>query len=454
MSPHPNPLLLPELRAMLEAGDHTGLTEIMHEFHAARVAEFAEGLTVEETWQLLAHGDVRRQAEVFPFFSEDKELALVQGVGREKMSQLLEAMPHDDRVDLLRRCDAATLDTLMPLIAKAEREDIRGLFSYHAQSVGAVMTTDYATLGPDLLVSEAIERLRQVASHRETIYYVYVIDDQRHLIGFVSLRDLILARPTAKVRDIMKEDVISVTADQDQEHVARMLAKFDFIAIPVVDLENRIVGIVTHDDLIDVLEEEATEDFHLSAAVSPLTRGYRHTGIVNLYSRRVMWLVILVFVNLISSGVIAAYEETLQASIALAFFLPLLIDSGGNTGSQAATLVIRALATNEVRLGGWLPVLLKEIAVGAGLGLTMALASFLLGWFRGGVEVGIIVGLSMICIVMITNLIGALLPFILTRLRLDPAVASSPLITTISDATGLFLYFTIATWIMAAMGTL
>lgn len=443
-----NPLLLPEIRGMLAENDTDGIRAMVEELHPASTAEFAEGLLVEEIWQVLNHAPIPRQAEIFPFFSLDKQKELVSGVGRERISKLLEAMSHDDRVDLLQHLDADVTESLLPLVAKADREDIRLLLSYPEHSAGSVMTTDYASLVPELTVQDALNQLRQQAPHRETIYYIYVIDKERHLIGFVSLRDLILASPKALIRDIMQEEIVSVQVDQDQEEVAQELAYYDFLAMPVVDAQQRLVGIVTHDDVADVFEDEATEDFHLGAAVKPLTHGYSQTSIWALYQRRVGWLVILVFVNLVSSGVISAYEETLQATIALAFFLPLLIDSGGNTGSQAATLIVRALATDEVSLGGWLKVIRKELFVGLTLGGTMAIASFLLGSLRGGWGVGMVVGLSMLGIVLVTNLIGVMLPFILTRLKFDPAVASSPLITTVADATGLLLYFSIANLIL------
>lgn len=449
-----NPLLLPEIRALLAEGNHDDLTEIMETLHPASVAEFAEDLSPDETWQLLDHGSLERQVEVFSFFPLQKQAELVTSIDRERMSNLLEAMSHDDRVDLLKRLDEETVESLLPLVAQADRHDIRRLLTYPEDSAGAVMTTDYASLPANVTVQEALTQLRMQAPQRETIYTVFVVDDQRHLIGVVSLRDLVLARPQALVGDLMKRDVISVRADADREDAARKLAEYDFLAMPVVDDDNRLVGIVTFDDVADVLEAEATEDIHLGAAVAPLVESYTRSGVWSLYSRRVGWLVALVFVNLVSSGVIASYEETLQAAIALAFFLPLLIDSGGNTGSQAATLIVRALAVDEVHLGQWFKVVGKELAVGLSLGATMAVASFLLGTFRGGVVVGFVVGLSMLCIVLITNLVGVLLPFALTRLRLDPAVASSPLITTVADAIGLLLYFAIATRVMGAMDML
>jgi len=447
-----NPLLLPELRKLLEEKNVAELQHLLTELHPASIADFSEGLSVEETWELLNQAPIDQQEEIFTFYSQAKQEELATGAGRKRLSALLERMSHDDRVDLLKQLDDNVVDSLLPLVAKAEREDIRKLMSYPEDTVGAVMTTDYATLPPEVSVSEAIERLRHQAPSAETIYFVYVVNREHHLLGVVSLRDLILAKPTAKVVDLMQTDLVTVRAEQDRQDVAQEVSKYDLLAIPVVDAGQRLVGIVTHDDVTDVIEAEATEDFHLSAAISPLVKGYGNTGIWPLYHRRVGWLVILVFVNLVSSGVIAAYEEVLEAALALAFFLPLLTDSGGNTGSQAATLIIRALGTGELTLGHWWKVVMKELMVGMSLGMTMAVASAILGLFRGGIEIGLIVGLTMFFVVILTNLLGVLLPFILTRLRIDPAVASSPLITTMADASGLLVYFTIASWILGGVG--
>ncbi len=450
----PNPLLLPEFRELLTEGNTETLTELMSDMHPASIAEFSEGLDVDETWQLLSYAPIERQAEVFSFYPTENQEELVSDVGRERMSSLLEAMSHDDRVDLLKQLDEDVVESLLPLVARADREDIRKLMSYPEHTAGAVMTTDYATLPADATVSEALSLLRRQAPNAETIYYVYVVDKDRHLVGFVSLQDLILARPTALVRDIMQPEVVCVAVEQDREEVAQELAKYDFLAIPVVDEQNRLVGIVTHDDVADVMEAEATEDFHLAAAVTPLIRGYGQSGVWSLYRRRIGWLLMLVFVSLLSSGVIEAYEEVLHSVIALAFFLPLLIDSGGNTGSQASTLIVRALATDEVDPKQLMQIVWKELSVGLSLGVTMAVASFFLAMFRGGFDVGLIVGISMLCIVLTSNLLGVMLPFLLSKLRVDPAVASSPLITTVADVLGLLLYFVVATQMMAWLGTL
>ena len=447
-----NPLLIPELRELLAEDNLHTLTETLSEMHPASVAEITSGLQAPEIWTLLACLPVDTQAQVFSFYPEELQETLVNEGEPERVRHIVEAMSHDDRVDLLQSLEPEKVEEILPLLNRAEREDIRRLLSFPEESVGSVMTTDYAQLPGDVSVEQALALIRKQAPGAETIYYLYVVDENRRLQGIVSLRDLVLAEPGTLIRDLMESEVISVRADQDQEEVASELAKYNFLAIPVVDDQHRLIGIVTFDDVADVLEDEMTEDFHLAAAVAPLEQGYGQTNVRALYERRVGWLVILVFVNLVSSGVIAAYEETLQAVIALAFFLPLLIDSGGNTGSQAATLIVRALATNEVKMHEWLRVLGKEFFVGLSLGATMAVASFVLGWLRGGWEVGLIVGLSMLGIVLFTNLVGVVLPFLLTRLRFDPAVASSPLITTVADASGLFLYFSIATWVMKLTG--
>jgi magnesium transporter len=447
-----NPLLLPELRELLAEEKYATLTETLSQMHSASVAEITAGLQVPEIWTLLACLPAETQGHIFSFYPGELQHALIEQGDQERVRQIVEVMSHDDRVDLLQQLEPEDVEQLLPLLNRTEREDIRRLLSFPEESVGSVMTTDYAHLPGDVSVEHALTLIRQQAPGAETIYYLYVVDENRRLQGIVSLRDLVLAEPGTLIRNLMESEVISVRADQDQEVAAAELAKYDFLAIPVVDDQHRLIGIVTFDDMADVLEEEMTEDFHLAAAVSPLEQGYSQTSAWALYERRVGWLVILVFVNLVSSGVIAAYEETLQAVIALAFFLPLLIDSGGNTGSQAATLIVRALATNEVKMHEWLRVLGKEFFVGLSLGGTMAVASFVLGWVRGGWEVGLIVGLSMLGIVLFTNLVGVLLPFLLTRLRFDPAVASSPLITTVADASGLLLYFSIATWVMKATG--
>lgn len=439
-----NPLLLPEIREMLAENDDQGISEVMNELHPASIAEFAEGLSVEETWELLSHGDVHRQAQVFPFFSPEKEVELVEGIGRERMSKLLEAMSHDDRVDLLRQCDEETVDSLLPLIAKADREDIRRLLTYSEQQAGSVMTTDYATLPLDITVQEAINHLRQQAPDKETIYYVYVVDDERHLVGFVSLRDLILAKPRDIIRDIMTEEVVFVRADQDQEDVARECARFDFLAIPVLDDQNRIIGIVTHDDVIDVLEEEAAEDIARQGASEPIGQPYFSVSILRLLRSRIVWLCMLAIAATLTVNVLSVFEKTLETVVTLSLFIPLLIGVGGNAGAQSATTIVRSLATDEVTSRDLFRVICREARVGFLLGSALAALGFVIVWMIFDMDMAFILSLSLVAICTLASLVGALMPILANRVGVDPAVVSAPFVTTIVDATGLIVYLLIA----------
>lgn len=447
-----NPLLLPEIRQLIADSDDQGLSEVMNELHPASVAEFAEDLSVDETWQLLEHGDVKRQAEVFPFFSPQKEVELVGGLGRERMSKLLEPMSHDDRVDLLKRLDPETVESILPLVAKADREDIRRLLSFPEHSAGSVMTTDYATLPPDITVSDAIGRLRQQAPDRETIYYVYVVDDQRHLIGFVSLRDLIVAKPTALVRDIMSEEVVRVPADMDQEEVARQLAKFDFLAIPVVDDQDRIIGIITHDDVLDVLVEEATEDALQMAAVAPIEEDYLEASFATVWRKRAVWLSCLFLAELFTFTALASYETAIASVVALSLFVPLCISTGGNSGSQAATLITRAMALGQVGPGQWWKVLRHEIVMGIALGITLGAVAFVRASLTPASVLGnanrwdlaLVIAQSVAAICLWGTIVGSMLPLVFQKLGFDPGYASSPFVATFVDVTGIVIYFSIA----------
>lgn len=447
-----NPLLLPEFRELLAEGDSAALAEVMMELHPASIAEFSEGLSVEEAWQLLGHAPVQRQAEVFSFYPHDRQEELVTGVGRQRMSRLLEAMSHDDRVDLLKRLDDEVVESLLPLVAKADREDIRKLMSYPEDTAGSLMTTDYATLPPEVSVADALARLRLQAPAAETIYYVYVVDDARRLLGFVSLRDLVLARPTALVRDIMQPEVISVRVDQDQEQVALELAKYDFLAIPVVDTENRLVGIVTYDDVLDVVEEEATEDVQQLGGMAPMAENYLEASFATVWRKRSLWLSALFVAELFTFTALASFQDAIQAVLALSLFVPLCISTGGNSGSQAATLITRALALGQVQIGQWWRVLRHELMMGVALGLTLGA----IGFFRaaltpssvlGGADrwmLALVISQAVAGICLWGTLVGSMLPLLFKKLGIDPGYASSPFVATFVDVTGIVIYFSIA----------
>ena len=448
-----NPLFLPELRGMLEADDKDGLAEVLTELHPATVAEFSEALNTAETWQLLDQAPIEKQAEVFSFFPIDKQVEMATGTGRDRMSRMIEAMAPDDRVDLLQRLSPEVVERLLPLVARADRQDIRTLLSYPDESAGALMTTDYATLPADITVSEALSQLRLQAPDSETIYYIYIVDEFRHLLGFISLRNLILAPPAALVKDLMQAEVISVRVDEDQEQVARKLAQYNFLAIPVVDDRNRLVGIVTHDDVMDVVVEEATEDALHMAGVGTLVDSYLQTPFGTVWRKRSVWLSCLFVAEIFTFTALAHFEDAIAQVLALSLFVPLCISTGGNSGSQAATLITRALALGQVRPADWRRVLGHELLMGLALGATLGAIGLLRAAITpqsvlGGVDrwmLAVVIGQSVAAICLWGTLVGAMLPLVFRRLGVDPGYASSPFVATFVDVTGIVIYFSIAT---------
>lgn len=384
------------------------------------------------------------RATVFSYLEADMQVALAQVLSRESLAKIVAEMPADERTDLYKHLNQQQRDALLPALAQAEREDIRRLAAYAERTAGALMTSDYATLSAAMTVTEALEALRLEAPDAETIYHTYVIDDERKLLGVISLRVLILAAPEQVIGDIMLSSVITCQVSDDQEDVAKVIARYDLIALPIIDATGALVGIVTHDDAMDVASDEATDDFHKSGGVTTIVGRLKDVSIKVLYRKRVFWLVFLVFGNLLSGLSIANFEEVIAANLVLVFFLPLLVDSGGNAGSQSATLMVRALATGDVVMRDWLSLLGREALVALMLGATMAVAISIIGYIRGDAIVSLVLALSMMAVVMIGCVIGMSLPFILNKVGFDPATASAPLITSVCDASGVLIYLFIA----------
>ncbi len=442
-------LLMPEIRELLARRDLAELRRSLVVWPAPEIADLI--LDLEETERALVFRSLPRDlmSRVFSHLDFIQQDELLKALSDEEARHLLADLKPDDRTAFLEELPGRMTQRLLNLLSPEDLRETRQLLGYPEESVGRLMTPDYVAIRPEWTVGQALEHIRHHGKDSETITMVYVTDRSWRLLDAFKLRKLILADPKQKVQDLMDYSFESLSPLDDQEQAVRMIKRYDLFALPVIDSEGILLGIVTADDVLDVAEEEATEDFHKTAAVAPLEANYRGTGIRHLVQKRIGWLLALVVVNLASSGVIAAYEEMLTAAIALAFFIPLLIDSGGNTGAQSATLIVRALATGDIRLGQWRDSILKELATGAVLGVLLGAASGVLGVFRGGWEIGLVVGLAMCAIVVAANLIGMVLPFILTRLKLDPAVASSPLITSIVDAAGLLIYFFIASLILS-----
>ena len=400
-----------------------------------RPIDLADVLTQIEpslAWRLLER--LPNRATIFSYFEPEIQLRLAREFPRASLAKMVGEMPADERADLFKSFDQGQRDALLPALAQAEREDIRKLSAYLEGTAGALMTSDYATLVKDMDVAQALVALRAEAPDAETIYHAYVIDQDRKLLGVVSLRELILASPETLIKDLMIRNPIHSIVTEDQEAVAKKIARYDLIALPVTDEKGAIVGIVTHDDAMDVASEEATDDFHRAAGVTTTVGNLKDATISLLYRKRVFWLVLLVFGNLFSGAGIAHYEDIIAANIVLVFFLPLLVDSGGNAGSQSATLMVRALATGEVVMRDWFSLLGREVLVALCLGVTMAFAVSILGYIRGDAVVSLVLALSMVSIVLIGCVIGMSLPFVLSRMGFDPASASAPLITSVCDA--------------------
>ena len=437
-----NPILIPELRVMLAEGDVAGLREVAEELHPATVAEFSEGLDDGELWQMLDAVPAERQAEIFPYFSMPRQVELVKAADRQHLGPLLEWMAADNRDDLLRELSPELVEEILPLVAKAERHDIRMLLSCPEGSAGSLMTTEYASLPADITAGEAITRLRSQAPDSESIYYIYVLDPERRLVGFVSLRDLILARPTALVSDLMQRDVISVRMDEPSEQVVEKLARFDFIAIPVVDDRNRLVGIVTHDDVLDAVRQEATDDAQRIGGIAPLGESYLEAALVKMTWKRGVWLAILFATAAVTAMVLARSPINHAWLIA---FIPLVIASGGNSGNQSATLVITALSTGDCKLSDWRRILKREFLLGLLLGALLAVPGYLLALvYAPSPAQALVIPLTILAVVMLGALVGSVLPLIFRSLGLDPALMSNPFVSAIVDVVGIVLYTAIS----------
>lgn len=432
------------IKALLAGRNWDGLRAAIARLAVPDIAEVLAD--VEKTDRVLIYRILPRElaAEVAAHLDPDDLHFLIRELSDAEARQLMSGLRPDDRTQFLGELPAQVTQEILNLLSPEDLREARELLGYPEQSVGRLMTPDYLAVRPAWTVEQVLAHIRHRGRDSETINTLYVTDDHWQLLGAVDLKHVILATPTTPVGELMHTRAVSLKAFDDREQAVAMMQRHDAFALPVVDAQGVLLGIVTSDDVMDVAQTEATEDFHRVAAISPLIGHYTETGPIQLVRRRVGWLLALVIVNLMSSGVIAVFEDTLAATIALAFFMPLLIDSGGNIGSQAATIMIRGLVTGDLSTSRWARALVKETVVGGILGLAMGGTASILGLYRGGYGLALVVGLTMMVLAIMVNLVGTMLPFIFTRLRIDPAVASGPLITTAADTVGLLIYFSIA----------
>ena len=385
-----------------------------------------------------------RALEVFELLDPSVQQELLDGLRDANVRQLFEEMDPDDRARLTEEMPATVARQLLAGLSPAERQLTSTLLGYPQDSAGRLMSPEVASLPAGLTAAQALERLRRIGRSAETIYALPVTDGRRRLIGALGLRDLVLADPETTVGDLMDADVYSARVDTDQEEVARLMREADLLALPIVDSEDRLVGIVTVDDAMEVLEEEETEDVARAGGAEPLGRPYLATSVMQIARSRVVWLLLLIVAATLTVNVLQVFERTLAEVVSLALFIPLVIGTGGNTGAQAATTVTRAMAVGEVRMGDLGFVILREARVGLLLGSMLALIAFIPATVFAGRGIGTVVSVTLVVVCTLAAFIGALLPLVARRIGVDPAVMSAPFITTLVDASGLIVYFLVA----------
>jgi len=423
----------------------------LRERHPSDIAEYLEnsGLSPLEIIETLVQIGNALSIEAFEQLPIETQRACLETGKTRTMLQFIENMDPDNRVDLLKKVDAEVSEAIMPLIAQAERNEIRRLWNYDEGTAGAVMTTDYCNLPPDMSVKDALESLRLQAPNKETIYQVYITDSGHRLLGVASLRDIIMSKPQARLRDIMEANVISVRHNLEAESAAAQIQKYDFLAIPVIDGEDRLLGIITVDDVIDIIEAENTEDFQRISAVVPFEEEYFKRSMPRLFWSRFCWLAILLFTSLLSTTIMEWNAVTLKDMMALAFFIPMVIGTCGNAATQSATMVVRALALGEVCPRDLLRVFGRELWMGVALGVSLGLMAYFRVFLQDhNFLLAAIVGSALLATLLLANLGGALIPLLLKQARLDPALTAGPLMATVIDAVGITVYFQIAIAIM------
>jgi magnesium transporter len=418
--------------------------DLLRELPAPDIADFLPDLDKPERVLLFRLLPRPSAAEVFSYLEAKKKDDLLRDLTEEETRGILAGLSPDDRTEFFEELPGEATQRLLNLLSPEDRKETLQLLGFPEQSVGRLMTPDYVAVRAEWTIGQALEHIRVRGKNSETVNVIYVVNSSWKLIDALDLRRFVLAPVEHSVEKIMDHLFVSISASEDREKAVTIIQHYDLVALPVVDSQGVLLGIVTVDDVLDVAQEEATEDFHRVAAVVPLKASYREAGLWSLFQKRIGWLMGLILVNLAASEIIAFHEELLLSSIALTFFIPLLIATGGNAGAQSATLMIRAMATGDLKPDQWLWAAGKELALGLLLGLTLGFLTWFVGIYRGGWRMGMVVFLAMAGIVLVSNLIGTGLPFLLSKLRLDPAVASSPLITSVADVAGLSIYFFIA----------
>ncbi len=446
--------IIGEIRDLLETKQYTKLRQLLSELNDADIAADLEELDEQDLLKVFRILPKDLAADVFSYFDVDNQQLIITSLSERDAANIIDNLMADDAADLLEEMPANIVKKLLANASPETRRDINHLLRYPESSAGSIMTVEYVDLKENLTVDEAIERIRKVGIDSETINICYVLDMQRKLIGTVALRYLLLSEGDEIIGDIMHENVISLSTMMDQEEVAHQFQKYDFTAMPVVDNENRLVGIITVDDVVDILQEETTEDMEKMAAILPTDKPYMKTSVFDTYKKRIPWLLLLMVSATFTGAIISSFEEALSVYAALIAYIPMLMDTGGNAGGQASVTIIRGLSLGEIEYRDIPRVIWKEIRVAVFCGLSLAVANFakLMLFDRVGLLVALTVCLTLVFAVIVAMLVGCLLPIGAKRIGFDPAVMASPFITTIVDALSLLLYFRVATLILGIGG--
>jgi magnesium transporter len=443
-----------ELETLLE-DDLTEAKRRLQDIHPEDLADVVEGLSDDQAGALLMQLPPEFAAQVFERLDEEQQGAVAEAIGVESTARLALEMDADELADFISIVPPAMTEPLLQQLESADPEvaqDVEDLRRWPETSAGGLMTTDYIHISAGLRVRDAIAEVRESAIDAETLEALYVVDDAHHLLGIATLRRLLLASWDDKVDDLMLHGVKSVLPELDQEDVARTMAKYDLLAMPVVDESNTLLGVITADDVLHVMVEEQSEDVHKMSAMEPFVGGYLDTSFLEFLRKRLPWLVMLFFAGFLTTQALQAFQNELATVTALAFYLPLLVSAGGNSGSQSSALIIRGIALREVSGSDWSRVLGREFALGLGMGLVLAVFGVGRALLVGeGLDFAMLVGVTVICIVLLGCVVGAMVPLLLRRIGVDPATSSTPMIASMIDVLGILVYLSLARRLLPAL---
>lgn len=435
-----------EIRELLGKGQYMKLRQVIQELNDADIADYMEEMEEEEVIKIFRILPKDMAADVFSYLEIDQQQSIITSLSDKDAARIIDNMMSDDAKELMEEMPANVVKRLIANTSPDTRQAINHLMRYPEDSAGSIMTVEYVDLKENQTVGEAIERIRKVGLDSETINICYVLDNKRTLVGTVALRYLLISESDAVIGEMMHRNVVSLHTLMDQEEVARQFRKYEFTAMPVVDNEDRLVGIITMDDVVDILEEETTEDIEKMAAVMPSDKPYLKMSVFEAYKKRIPWLLLLMISATFTGSIITSFESELSRYVALTAFIPMLMDTGGNAGGQASAIIIRGISLDEIEFGDWLVVIWKEIRTAVLCGLTLSICNFvrLMIFDQVSVQVALVVCITLLMAVIVAKIVGSTLPMLAKKIGLDPAVMASPFITTIVDAISLLIYFRVA----------